>query len=87
MNGAADVVLFKDAVKGCSVAHVVFVEGDLLAGDLLYALDGLGAGIDQVVDHDNAVAAIEKLHAGMASDIPRAAGDKYVHNHVSPSTY
>ena len=83
VDGAADVVLFKDAVEGRAVAHVVFVEGHLFAGDLLHALDGLGVGIDQIVDDDHAVAAVEKLHAGMAADIARAAGDKYVHV-VSP---
>ena len=84
VNGAVDMVLFKDAVEGRPVAHVVFVEGHLFAGDLLHALDRPGAGVDEVVDDDHAVAAVQKLHAGMAADIPGAAGDKDIHDDCSP---
>ena len=85
VDGAADVVLFKNPVERRAVAHVVFVEGHLLAGDLLHALDGLGAGIDEVVDDDHAVAAVQKLHAGVAADVAGAARYQYVHVDSSQS--
>ncbi len=79
MDRAVDVVLFKDAVERRAVAHVVFIEGDVLARDLLHAFDGLRAGVDQIIDDDDLVAALEQLHAGVAADIAGAAGDEYVH--------
>ncbi len=79
MDRRTDVVLFKDAVERRAVAHVVLIEIHVLAGDLLHALDGFGAGVDQVVDDDDAVALVQKLHTGVAADVPSAAGDQYVH--------
>ena len=58
VDRTVDVMLFKDPVKGRAVAHVVFVEVDMPAGDLLNALDGLGAGVDKIVNNDDVVSAL-----------------------------
>ena len=79
VDRAVDAVLFKNAVERRTVAHVVLIEGHVLAGDLLYAFDGLDVGVDQIVDDDDIVAAFKQLHAGVAADIAGAAGDEYVH--------
>ena len=39
--------------------------------------------VDQIVDNDNAIALFKQLHAGVAADVPGAAGDKNVHNDTS----
>ena len=73
-------MLFEDAVQGGPVTHINLVEIQAFAGDLLYPLQGLGAGIHQVVRHDNAVASLQQLHAGMAANVSGAAGNQYVHS-------
>ena len=79
VDHAVDLVLIEDGVHGLPVAHVLLIEVHMLAGDLLHALNGLRAGVDQVVHHHNAHVLLQKLNTGVASDVSGAAGDKYVH--------
>ena len=83
MDGAADLVLFKNAVQGGAVPDVLLIEGDGLSGDLFHALHGLCGGVDKVVDDYNVVALLQEFDAGMASDVSGAAGNKYGHIGVS----
>ena len=68
VDGAADVVLFKNAVQGGAVADVLLVEGHLLPGDLFNPVDGLGGRVYQIVDHNDIHALFQELNAGVASD-------------------
>ena len=79
MDGAVDLVLFKDPVQGGPVAHVLLIKVHMLAGDLLHPLNGFCTGIDQVVNDDDADVLLQQLHAGVAPDITGAAGHAYVH--------
>jgi len=69
------VSLVKDGGEGVPIAQVDPVERQLPAGDLLHAVDRTRAAVRQVVDDHDVVARREQLDAGMASDVPGAAGD------------
>ena len=77
VNGTADGLLVEDAVEKRPVLHVALVEGtNLLARDALDALEGDLAGVGQVVDHDDVIASVEQLNAGVAADEAGTARDK-----------
>ena len=77
MNGAADGLLIEDAVKKRPVIHITLIEGaNLLARDALDALEGNLAGVRQVVDHDDVIARVEQLNAGVAADETGATRNK-----------
>ena len=65
------------------VAELGLDEGDLLPHDFLHPPDGLLAGVVEVVRHDDVVARLDELHAGVAADVARAAGDKNGHKNRS----
>ena len=77
VDGAADRLLVEDAVEKRPVLHIALIEGtDLFARDALDALKGDLAGIGQVVDHDDVIASVEQLDAGVAADEAGTARDK-----------
>ena len=86
VDGAANVMLFKDTVQSSPVSHIYFIEVQRFAGDLLYTLQRLGTGVYQVIRYDNAVALFKKFNAGVAADIPGAAGYQYIHFFTSQSS-
>ena len=73
VDDAVDVVLGEYLVEHPALAHVLGVEVDMLAGDLFHALYRLRLGIDEVVDHDDLHAPVQKLHAGVAAYVPGSA--------------
>ena len=60
-------------VHGLAVAQVHIDEGDLFAADLFHAAQGLLAGIVQVVRHQNFIAGVRQLNAGVAANVACAA--------------
>ena len=75
MDDRVDLGLGKDLFKTLAVEEVDLVEFEVLAGDLADAVEGLGLGVDKVVDNDEFLPAFEKLDAGVGADIAGAAGD------------
>jgi hypothetical protein len=73
VDRARDGVLVEDRVERGFVAHVRFVERDLLAGDPLDARDRFALAVHEIVDHDHVVIAVEQFHARMRADKARAA--------------
>ena len=76
-------ILGKEGLHLLLVAQLRFDEGDFLSHDLLHPAKGLLAGVVEVVRHDDVAARLDKLHAGMAADIARAAADKNGHRNRS----
>ena len=72
-------VFAEDLVHGRAVGDVGLDETEVLAGDLFYAGQGLGAGIVEIVHHDDVVPRIEQFNAGVAADITGAAADQDCH--------
>ena len=69
-------VLVEDLLHGGCIAQVCLHKGNGGASDLLHAMNGLGAGVDEIVHDDNVVAGLNELHTSMAADIPGAAADE-----------
>ena len=71
-----------DLVELLLITDVRLVELNGPARDLLHPLEGLLRRIAEVVDHDNIVSGVEKLHTRMAADESGTACHKNLH--VSP---
>ena len=99
MNNAVNIVFGEDALERVTIEHVVLVElhalgstrrsfavGFRLLHDLSDAINGLLAGIRQVVDNDHAIASLEQLNARMAANKASAAGNQDILNirHIRP---
>src|SRR5699024_3149819 len=84
LDDAVDVrVGGKDGFDRGRVGHIRLHEAEVPAGDLPHALEGFGAGVVEVVRHDNVVTGIEKFDAGVAADVTGAAADQDGHNERS----
>ena len=59
--------------------HIGLIEAEVLAGDLLDAVEDHGGCIIVVVRHDDVVAGIQELDAGVAADVACAAGNQNSH--------
>ena len=55
VNHAADIMFIKDGIQRGAVTHVVFVEDNIFAGNLLHSFQRLFAGVYKVIDHNNIV--------------------------------
>ena len=75
MDGAADIVLFKDVIERGSVADVLLIKCNFSAAYLLDAFYRLCTGIYEVVYYDHVIASIQKLYACMCADITGTACD------------
>ena len=88
MNNAVNIVFGKNALERVAIEHIVLIElhtlgstrrsfavGFRLLHDLSDAINGLLAGIRQVVDNDHSIASLEQLDARMAANKASAAGD------------
>ena len=62
---------------------VAFVEAQVLARQLPDPVQALGVGVAQIIHDHDAVAAVQKLHAGVGADIAGTAGDQYIHGDSS----
>ena len=62
-------------------------EAEILAGDLLHAGQGLGAGVVVVVGHDDIIPGGQKFHAGVAADVTGATAYQNCHNDRLLITY
>ena len=80
MDDAVDLVGIEDLVHRIAVEHVGLVEGEVLSGlvahDGLDAVDGDGAGVGEVIDDDDLVAALEQLNDGVGTDETGTAGNE-----------
>ena len=80
VDDAVDLVGIEDLVHRIAVEHVGLVEGEVLGGlvahDGLDAVDGNGAGVGEVIDDDDLVAALEQLNDGVRADKAGAAGNE-----------
>ena len=65
----------KYGVHGSPVAHIRLVKRKAFSCDLLYPVHGGPVGIDQIIHGHNIVAGLQKLHAGVTSDISGCAGN------------
>ena len=78
VDDAVDLVSVEDLVHGLAVEHISLVEGEvfgsLFAHDGLDAVNGDSAGIGEVVDDDDLVAALEQLNDGVRADKAGATG-------------
>ena len=78
VDDAVDLMGVEDLVHGLAVEHVGLVEGEVLgslfAHDGLDAVDGDGAGVGEVIDDDDLVAALEQLNDGVRADKTGATG-------------
>ena len=59
--------------------HIGLIEAEVLAGDLLDAVEDHRGCIIVIVRHDDVVAGIQKLDAGVAADVACAAGNQNSH--------
>mgnify|MGYP002711454677 CR=1 FL=1 len=59
--------------------HIGLIEAEVLAGDLLDAVEDHRGCIVVIVRHDNVVAGIQELDAGVAADVACAAGNQNSH--------
>ena len=62
-------IFTKYLVKRCTVKHICLVELNFFSCNLLYPLNGLHAGVVEIVKGNYLVTCIKKLNAGMTSDI------------------
>ena len=80
VDDAVDLVGIEDLVHRIAVEHVGLVESEVLGGlvahDSLDAVDGDGAGVGEVIDDDDLVAAFEQLNDGVGTDEAGTAGNK-----------
>ena len=79
VDHTADLIFCKDLGQQSFVTNVAFVELQILAGQFLHTLQGLGVGIAQIVDDYNTVAAFQQLNTGVGANIAGTAGNQYVH--------
>ena len=81
VDHAVDVERLEDGLEGVAVAHVGADErhalGCLFAHDLRDAVENLLAGVGEVVDDDDLIAAREQLDDGVAPDEAGSTGHKY----------
>ena len=99
VNNAVNIILGKNALERVAIEHIVLVElhalgstrrslavGFCLLHDLSDAINGLLAGIRQVVDNDHAITSLEQLDARMAANKASTAGDQDILNirHICP---
>ena len=80
-------VLGKEGLHLLQIAQLRLDKGDLLPHDLLHPADRLLTGVIKIVRHNDIIARLDQLHAGVAADIPRAAGDKNGHKNRSFQNY
>ena len=63
-------------------SHICLIESEVLAGDLLHAVQHHRGSIVVVICHDHVVAGVQKLDAGVAADITGTAGNQNCHSPV-----
>ena len=61
------------------LGHVGLIEAEILAGDLLDPVEDHGGCVIVIVRHNDIVACIQKLDAGVAADVACAAGNQNSH--------
>ena len=80
VDDAIDLMGIEDLVHGLAVEHVGLVEGEVLGGlfahDGLDAVDSDSAGVGEVIDDDDLVAALEQLNDGVRADKAGATGNE-----------
>ena len=80
LDDAVDVgVGGKDALHRRFVGHVGLDKAEILAGDLFDAGQRFGAGVVEVIRHDDVVPCGQKLHAGVAADVAGATAYQNCH--------
>ena len=80
MNHRVGRVARKRRVQHMRVAQVALDERKIPSGNFADALQRFRSGIAEIIDDDHLVTRVEQFHARMAADIPRAAGDKNLHD-------
>mmetsp|Transcript_101059 Transcript_101059/g.257056 ORF Transcript_101059/g.257056 Transcript_101059/m.257056 type:complete len:248 (-) Transcript_101059:33-776(-) len=83
VDHAVELLRLEELLHGLCVAHVRLEERNILAGDLLNAIYGLGRGIHQVVHDGHLEACLQKLDDGVRADVAGAAGAANVLRHSS----
>ena len=61
------------------VRHVRLMERGALARDFLDLIHDRGLGIAQIIHNGDRVPRLKQLHAGVAADVARTAGNKNLH--------
>ena len=79
VDDGVDLMRGENFLQRGAVADIRLVEHRFDARDGLNLLDDIGLGIGQIVHDNDLVPRLLQLHAGVASDKPGAAGDKYFH--------
>ena len=74
--------LGEDLLHVLVLGHVRIVEAEVLAGDLLHAVQHHGGSVIIVICHDHVIAGIQKFDAGVAADITGTAGNQNCHSPV-----
>ena len=74
--------LGEDLLHVLVLGHVRIVEAEVLAGDLLHAVQHHGGSVIIVICHDHVIAGIQKFDAGVAADIAGTAGNQNCHSPV-----
>ena len=74
--------LGEDLLHVLVLGHVRIVEAEVLAGDLLHAVQNHGGSVIEIVCHDHVIAGIQKFDAGVAADIAGTAGNQNCHSPV-----
>ena len=83
MNGALDCMLVKNLVQQCLITDIALVEGNLLAGDHLHAVQALRVRVDQVINDNRLVTCFNQFNTSVAADIAGAAGNQNFHFVIS----
>ena len=79
MDHRVDPIVVKRLADGRAVAQIALAERQILSGNFADAVERIGLGVDEIVDHDHLVARVQQLHARMTSDKAGAAGHQYLH--------
>ena len=75
MDDRVNLVLLEHPLHPGFVEQVGLVEFEVLAGNLADAFEGLGLRVDEIVQHNDFLARVQQLHAGVGTDIAGASGD------------
>ena len=83
LDDCGDVRAFgEDLLHVLVPGHIRFVKAEVLAGDLLDAVQHHRGSVVVVICHDHVVASVQKLDAGVAADITGTAGNQNCHSPV-----
>ena len=80
MDDRLNFVLRKNFIETCPVTDVAIVYFDILARNFFHTFYTFALAVAEIIEYNRIIACIQKLHAGVRTDVSGAAGDKNRHN-------